>query len=152
RPRRGGGGERRLGRRDRGRRGGAAAMHRHQRRRRAADAAREDHRHEGDRRGSKAGADVRSQGAAVEERGGPLVRARFGEQAVVVRLTGDASDRSYFRLKLPSMSSLILMVHSQPFELEALPWFVHGRFLLDIGASLPQVVASYPSEGILVIQ
>jgi len=67
-------------------------------------------------------------------------------------LTGDASDRSYYRLRTPTLSSLILMVHREPFELESLPWFVHGRFLLELGASVPQVVASYPGEGILVIQ
>jgi len=89
---------------------------------------------------------------AIDERVAAFATARFGPAAAVQRLTGDASDRSYFRLRTPSLSSLILMVHAEPFELESLPWFVHGRFLQQIGAAVPQVVASYPAEGILVIQ
>ena len=90
--------------------------------------------------------------AEQEERVAAFVKTRFGPDAAAERLTGDASDRSYFRLKTPSLSSLILMVHREPFELESLPWFVHGRFLLGLGAAVPQVVASYPGDGILVIQ
>lgn len=95
---------------------------------------------------------MKSQPAGIDERVGAFVRTRFGATAAFERLTGDASDRSYFRLRLPGMSSLILMVHREPFDLEELPWFVHGRFLHELGAAVPQVVASYPDDGILVIQ
>ncbi|HEY3176347.1 MAG TPA: phosphotransferase [Candidatus Polarisedimenticolia bacterium] len=77
---------------------------------------------------------------------------RFGPGASLEPLAGDASDRAFFRLKAPSLSPLILMVHREPFDLETLPFFLHARFLHEIGAAVPQIVASYPSEGILVVQ
>ncbi len=81
-----------------------------------------------------------------------FARARFGADARLERLAGDASDRTFFRLRAPSLSPLVLMVHAAPFELESLPFFLHARFLHEIGAAVPQIVASYPSEGILVVQ
>jgi len=81
-----------------------------------------------------------------------FARRRFGETARVVPLEGDASDRRFFRLMAPGLSSLILMVHAEPFDLDALPFFLHARFLHEIGAPVPQIVASYPSDGILVVQ
>ena len=95
---------------------------------------------------------MKSHPAGIDERVGAFVKSRFGATAAFERLTGDASDRSYFRLRLSGMSSLILMVHREPFILDELPWFVHGRFLHELGAAVPQVVASYPDDGILVIQ
>lgn len=81
-----------------------------------------------------------------------FARTRFGSAAVLEKLQGDASDRAFYRIKVPALSSLILMVHRQPFDLLELPFFLHGRFLNELGASVPQIVASYPSEGILVVQ
>jgi len=81
-----------------------------------------------------------------------FAKRRFGETAKVVALEGDASDRRFFRLRTQGLSSLILMVHKEPFELETLPFFLHARFLHEIGAAVPQIVASYPGDGILVVQ
>jgi len=81
-----------------------------------------------------------------------FARAHFGPQAVVEALAGDASDRRFYRLRAPGLSPLIVMSHREPFELESLPWFQMGRFLHGLGAAVPQVVASYPGEGILVVQ
>lgn len=86
------------------------------------------------------------------ERVAAFARARFGTTAVLEKLPGDASDRVFYRIKSPALSSLILMVHREPFDLEQLPFFLHGRFLHELGAAVPQIVASYPSEGILVVQ
>jgi len=44
------------------------------------------------------------------------------------------------------------MVHPEPFRLEDLPFFAHTRFLKDIGADVPEIVGSYPGEGILLLQ
>ena len=81
-----------------------------------------------------------------------FVHRRFGEAARVAKLEGDASDRRFFRLQAPGLTSLILMVHAEPFEVETLPFFLHARFLHEIGAAVPQIVASYPADGILVVQ
>lgn len=81
-----------------------------------------------------------------------FARNRFGPQAVAEPLVGDASDRRFYRLRAPGLSPLILMAHREPFELETLAWFQMGRFLHGLGAAVPQIVASYPAEGILVVQ
>ena len=85
-------------------------------------------------------------------RAAAFAQLRFGDRAQVQPLSGDASDRRFFRLFAPNLSPLILMVHQEPFELERLPFFLHGRFLEEIGAAVPSIVASYPKEGILVVQ
>ena len=77
---------------------------------------------------------------------------RFGGSVACEPLAGDASDRSFFRLHLPGLSPLVAMVHPEPFVLEDLPYFAHARFLREIGADVPAVVASYPGEGILLLQ
>ena len=86
------------------------------------------------------------------ERVAAFARARFGTGVMLEKLPGDASDRAFYRIRTPALSSLILMVHREPFDLQELPFFLHGRFLHELGAAVPQVVASYPSEGILVVQ
>ncbi|MGH9867260.1 MAG: aminoglycoside phosphotransferase family protein [Candidatus Polarisedimenticolia bacterium] len=81
-----------------------------------------------------------------------FARARFGPQATVQLLAGDASDRRFYRLRIPGLSPLIVMAHKEPFELESFPFFQIARFLHGLGAPVPQIVASYPSEGMLVVQ
>jgi aminoglycoside/choline kinase family phosphotransferase len=44
------------------------------------------------------------------------------------------------------------MAHAEPFDLETFPFFQIARFLHGLGAPVPQIVASYPAEGILVVQ
>jgi aminoglycoside/choline kinase family phosphotransferase len=81
-----------------------------------------------------------------------FARRRFGPGAECDPLAGDASDRSFYRIRLPNMSPLVAMVHPEPFRLEDLPYFAHGRFLKQIGADVPEIVGSYPGEGILLLQ
>jgi hypothetical protein len=91
-------------------------------------------------------------GGVPEERVASFIRARFGAAASVERLAGDASDRAFYRLRAPSLSPLIAMVYPEPFELDRLSYFLHARFLHDIGAAVPQIVASYPREGVILLQ
>lgn len=91
-------------------------------------------------------------GGAMQRRVLSFARRRFGEGAVVEPLTGEASDRAFFRLSLPGMTPLVAMVHPEPFRLEDLPWFHHARFLREIGAPVPAIVGSWPGEGILLVQ
>jgi aminoglycoside/choline kinase family phosphotransferase len=88
----------------------------------------------------------------MERQVGSFVRRRFGSGAVVEPLAGDASDRSFFRIRIPGLASLVAMVHPEPFRLEDLPYFQHARFLREIGADVPAIVSSYPGEGILLLQ
>ncbi len=87
-----------------------------------------------------------------EERVAAFARARFGPDARVEALTGDASDRRFFRLRPPGLSPMILMLHADPFDLDSMPFFLHARFFHDLGAPVPQIIASYPGEGILLVQ
>jgi hypothetical protein len=90
--------------------------------------------------------------SGAERRVRDFARRRFGPDAVVTELAGDASDRSFFRLSLPGMTPLVAMVHPEPFRLEDLAWFHHARFLAEIGAAVPAIVGSWPGEGILLVQ
>ncbi|MBI3449580.1 MAG: phosphotransferase [Acidobacteria bacterium] len=81
-----------------------------------------------------------------------FARRRFGDAVSCEPLAGDASDRAFFRIRLATMSPLVAMVHPEPFRLDDLPYFVHGRFLKEIGADVPEIVGSYPGEGILLLQ
>ncbi|HXI04097.1 MAG TPA: phosphotransferase [Candidatus Saccharimonadales bacterium] len=90
--------------------------------------------------------------SAAEKRILSFARRRFGPEAEVELLAGDASNRCFFRVRLRGLSPLVAMVHPEPFVLDELPWFLHARFLDGIGASVPAVVGSYPGEGILLVQ
>ena len=89
---------------------------------------------------------------AAERRLTAFIRRRFGERALLEPLAGDASDRSFFRIRLAGWSPLVAMVHPEPFNLDDLPYFAHSRFLKGIGADVPEIVGSYPGEGILLLQ
>lgn len=92
------------------------------------------------------------QRTAAERRVRGFVRRRFGEEALCEPLAGDASDRSFFRIRLPNLSPLVAMIHPEPFDLERLPYALMARFFHEVGADVPQVVSSYPGEGILLVQ
>jgi aminoglycoside/choline kinase family phosphotransferase len=89
---------------------------------------------------------------AAERKVRAFLDQRFSGRAVCEPLAGDASDRSFFRVRIPGWSPLVAMVHPEGFVLEELPYFLHARFLKEIGADVPAVVASYPREGILLLQ
>jgi aminoglycoside/choline kinase family phosphotransferase len=89
---------------------------------------------------------------ATEGRIRSFARRRFGKEVRCVPLAGDASDRSFYRLGLPGLSPLVAMVHPEPFHLEDLPYFAVGRFLKEIGAPVPEIIGSYPGEGVLLLQ
>ncbi len=89
---------------------------------------------------------------AAERQIRSFLRRRFGEEALCEPLAGDASDRSFFRVRLPGLSPLVAMVHPEPFDLQRLPYALMARFFHEIGAHVPQLVSSHPGEGILLIQ
>lgn len=90
--------------------------------------------------------------SAAERRVRAFLKRRFGESTRCTALAGDASDRSFFRIHAPELSSLVAVVHPEPFDLEELPYFQVGRFLREIGARVPAILSSYPGEGILLVQ
>ena len=71
---------------------------------------------------------------ASEKIDGYLTRSCLSSRSPhVVPLTGDASDRRYFRVLLPDSGSIVLSLHAAPFEFEKLPFVNVARLL----ASMP---------------
>ncbi len=73
-------------------------------------------------------------------------------RAIVLPLTGDASDRRYFRVIRPGHSSVVLALHSQPFDMGSLPFVNVARLLAEIPVPVPAVLGHAEDLGILVQQ
>ena len=73
-------------------------------------------------------------------------------QARVVPLTGDASDRRYFRVIQPNEPSIVLALHTQPFEFDALPFVNVADLLRQVPLPVPAILGHGDDLGILVLQ
>ena len=94
-----------------------------------------------------AGADAR------EKIDGYLTRsglAAFGPR--VVPLTGDASDRRYFRVLLPESPSVVLSLYSAPFEFEKLSFVNVARLLAKMPVPIPEVLGHADDLGVLALE
>ena len=80
-----------------------------------------------------------------------LVRERYGADARLARLQGDASNRLYYRVTAPA-GSAILMVHEEAFREDELPFLNVAHHLNGIGSPVPEVLAAYPEQGVLVLE
>jgi len=69
----------------------------------------------------------------------------------VVPLTGDASDRRYYRILLPDGSSIVLSL-SDPFRFDALPFVNVARLLADMPVPIPRVLGHADDLGILALE
>jgi len=69
----------------------------------------------------------------------------------VVPLTGDASDRRYFRVLLPDSGSIVLSLHSAPFEFEKLPFVNVARLLSEMPVPIPTVLGHADDLGVLAL-
>lgn len=88
----------------------------------------------------------------AERRIAGFVERRFGGRAGVEPLAGDASDRTFFRVTIPGLGRLVAIVHPEPFQVEELPYFVQARLFKEMGADVPEIIGSYPGDGILLVQ
>lgn len=94
----------------------------------------------------------RAEGADVRERIDAYL-ARFDlSSARVVPLTGDASDRRYFRVLAPDAPSIVLSLYSTPFDFEALPFVNVGRLLEQMPVPVPAVLGHAGDLGILALE
>jgi aminoglycoside/choline kinase family phosphotransferase len=93
-------------------------------------------------------------GADIRDRiAGYLTRSGLGTRAPrVVPLTGDASDRRYFRLLLPDAASIVLSVHAGPFEFETLPFVNVARLLAEMPVPIPRVIGHADDLGVLALE
>jgi len=72
--------------------------------------------------------------------------------ARVVPLTGDASDRKYFRIMTPDGPSIVLALHAGPIEFAVLPFANVGRLMQQIGLPVPAILGHSDALGIVALQ
>jgi aminoglycoside/choline kinase family phosphotransferase len=70
----------------------------------------------------------------------------------VVPLTGDASDRRYFRLLLPDAPSIVLSLHTDAFDFDALPFVNVARLLEQMPVPIPRVLGHADDLGVLALE
>jgi N-acetylmuramate 1-kinase len=72
-----------------------------------------------------------------------------GSDPLVVPLTGDASDRRYFRVVPPHGPSIVLAVHSGPIDFQELPFARVAELLRRVPIPVPDVLGHSDPEGIV---
>ena len=94
------------------------------------------------------------EGVAQRERiEGYLQRSGLADRAArIVPLTGDASDRRYFRVLTHDSPSLVLSLHATPFTFETLPFVNVARLLAQMPVPIPQVMGHAEDLGVLALE
>ncbi|MBA3948947.1 MAG: phosphotransferase [Acidobacteria bacterium] len=82
---------------------------------------------------------------------GYLARARQSD-ARVVPLTGDASDRKYFRVVPKDGEPFVIAVHAQPFDMKSLPFVNVANLLTEIGVPVPRILGDAADLGVLALE
>src|SRR5437660_2675963 len=75
-----------------------------------------------------------------------------GRQARVVPLTGDASDRKYFRIIPADGPSIVLALHAGAIDFAALPFANVGTLLQQVPLPVPDILGHSDELGILALQ
>ena len=75
-----------------------------------------------------------------------------GRDPRVVPLTGDASDRQYFRILIPDGESIVLALHAGPFEFASLPFANVAELLHSIPLPVPAILGHSDADGVLALQ
>jgi N-acetylmuramate 1-kinase len=73
-------------------------------------------------------------------------------QPRVVPLTGDASDRRYFRILLPETPSIVLALNAAAFDVTKLPFVNVATLLAKMPVPIPAVLGHADDLGILALQ
>jgi aminoglycoside/choline kinase family phosphotransferase len=70
----------------------------------------------------------------------------------VVPLTGDASDRRYFRVLLPDGPSIVLSLYAGPFDFDTLSFVNVARLLGQMPVPIPRVLGHADEIGVLALE
>jgi len=70
----------------------------------------------------------------------------------VVPLTGDASDRRYFRVLVPDRPSIVLSLYSAPFEFETMSFVNVARLLARMPVPVPALLGHAEDLGVLALE
>lgn len=71
--------------------------------------------------------------------------------ARVVPLTGDASDRRYFRVVPPGGRSFVLAVSAAPFDYTSLPFVNVAELFIGMGLPVPAILGEAADHGVLAL-
>jgi aminoglycoside/choline kinase family phosphotransferase len=82
---------------------------------------------------------------------GYLARTKQSD-ARVVPLTGDASDRKYFRVLPKDGEPFVVAVHAQPFDMKSLPFVNVADLFTTIGVPVPAIIGEAADLGVLALQ
>jgi len=83
---------------------------------------------------------------------GEFVRQRFGPEATLEHLAGDASHRQYYRVSTEGESSRVLLFETGAFEAQYDFFLLMAAFLEHSGFPVPRVVESHPEQGVVVLE
>jgi len=78
----------------------------------------------------------------------PLV----GAKARAIPLTGDASDRQYFRVLEADKPSIVLALHGAPFEFDTLPFVNVARLFGEAPLPIPSILDHADDLGVLALE
>jgi aminoglycoside/choline kinase family phosphotransferase len=82
-----------------------------------------------------------------------LVEHELGPQAVkILSLTGDASDRRYFRVLLRDADPIVLALHAGPIEFDRMAFVSVARLLSAIPLPVPRILHHSDALGIIGLQ
>jgi aminoglycoside/choline kinase family phosphotransferase len=70
----------------------------------------------------------------------------------VVPLTGDASDRRYFRVRLKDATPIVLAMHAGPIDFDAMPFVSIARLLAAVPLPVPRILHHSNALGILGLE
>src|SRR3954471_25012082 len=70
----------------------------------------------------------------------------------VVPLTGDASDRRYFRVLLRDEPAQVLAVHPGPIDFAALPFVNVSKLLSEMPVPVPRIFGHSDQLGVIALQ
>src|SRR5688500_4914395 len=82
---------------------------------------------------------------------GYLARKRQSD-ARVIPLTGDASDRKYFRVVPRDGAPFVMAVHAQAFDMKSLPFVNVANLFTEMGVPVPAIVGHAADLGVLALQ
>jgi N-acetylmuramate 1-kinase len=70
----------------------------------------------------------------------------------VVPLTGDASDRRYFRVLLKDATPIVLAMHAGPIDFDAMPFVSIARLLAEVPLPVPRILHHSNELGVLGLE
>ena len=75
-----------------------------------------------------------------------------GRSPRIVPLTGDASDRRYYRILAPDRPAIVVALYASPFDVNTMPFVNVARLLDEMPVPIPRVLGHADDIGVLALQ